>query len=776
MSNPNALFEDPKLKSAANSRRAARILAEGHNTSVELEKVVRELNVSLQLVPSNIESHMDLAETYCRAYDWSSAVFSLRFVLHANPKHERALLRLRDMYCLMGKEMVLLALYEEAVAHFKNALKYDPAFVEAWTLMAKCFVYIGDFKSAIEAAGRSVALAGATNAELYIFRAKLYWAMGLEAPGNADMRRALDMNKDHPEVLNFLDRSFMRAEMLYNRGMGLLDDGDNMGALACMEQALSLSREDIKLYLTIAKIYRLVGDLDKALFTLQDAAAIYKTRFDEDNFVDEEDSLDGSDSSESENAEKDDNSRSINDNDSKYLASKPTLPEIPPIILTQINLIYNDMALKFANEGQYPRAITLLHKVITSERERAAYQGGGDLIDYRYFMNRGDCYRAQGENFYASADYHSALEINPGAWEIRTKLSLIHYQTAVNYFNSSTFAAAANELNEAIRLNNRVCEYYLLRGRTNYYQGYYHDACEDFKCAKQLDPDNPGVLEYTSLFGHGIIEEIEGKDIYRIRGSQSAAVLLRPVKTNKVLPKSESLDRLRRSYKENKNLLKRNKSSCAIVRNIPKEAAETEPVGISTFFKILPPLHQGYSTGLSNSAPTSKKRLIAGSHRPLIPSEMLDALHAATHASQESFNKVMSCQVDFISKDPTWSLIETAKRDADALLNAETKKTREDERRKDKARKQGAVTVTSLKRRSIEATRLSLENKTAVLAGVISRHDDPELLALATMNEMNRKMKHYRNKNSTTGRKRDSTSSAAGDDSLCASSLSSNAN
>ena len=462
-------IEDPKAKSALNAQRAQRILTEGRNSSVELERVIRELNVSIQLVPKDIECHMNLAEAYKRAYDWSSAVFSLRFVLHALPRHAKAGNELRDVYISLAKEMIIYKRYDDAVAHLKNAVKYDPKCVRAWNLLAKCFVYLSDFKSAVEAIGRSISLAGATTVDLYIFRAKLYWALGLEEPGNADMRRALDMDKTHPEVVSFLDRSFRRAQRLYEEGMAQLEDGQPEEALKLMERALLLSSDDIKLYLTIAKLYRLVGNLDKALFTLQDAVQIYRSRNQEDAPPEEEETLSGSETSSDGENEDDDGANeeaSLNDNDSRA-TQKPKIPEIPPLLQKQLNLVYNDMALKLAEEGEYHKALNLYNKIVTAERERSSFPGS-DPFDYRYFMNRGDCYRAIGENFYASSDYHSALEINPDIWELRTKLSLLHYQAGVDHFNSSNFKASTNELNEALRLNDRVCEYYLLRGRANY--------------------------------------------------------------------------------------------------------------------------------------------------------------------------------------------------------------------------------------------------------------------------------------------------------------------
>jgi tetratricopeptide (TPR) repeat protein len=784
---------DPWARAAEGSKRGARILAEGHGTCIELERVIRELSSALQLVPSDMQSHMLLAEAYSKAYDWTSAVFSLRFVLHSNKNQEGLVMALRKVYMLLGKEMMIHKKYEEAAAHIKNALKYDPTFVQGWTLMAKCFVHLGEYKSAVESVGRSISLAGSENMELFVFRAKLYWALGLESAGNTDMRRALEMDKTHPEVVSFVDRSFHRAQLMYNQGMERLEAGCPQEALHLMEGALLLSKEDIKLYLAMAKICRLIGELDRALFTLQDAAAIYKARYDEDNpkEEEEEEELEMEEDSESETGSTDGDvdmdrtdsfqsggDESFNDNDSRSFqpaeagkGGRTRGHAVPPLLAKQINLVYNDMALRLAGEGDYAKAINLLHRVIGSERERAEIPGS-EAVDYRYLMNRGDCYRAQGENLYASADYHSALELKPDAADIRSKLSLIHYQAAVSYFNASDFKAASSELDASIRLNGWVCEYFILRGRTHYYQGYYHDACEDFKQAHRIEPANPRALEHLSLFGHGALQEAGGVTYGPappLGGSQSADSRLHRQPLG-----SPGLDGGTPTPKKKHSSLNKSKSLIAIVRTPVKEMPPPGPKAITAFLKKLPPLDgsEPFSPGGVSMSPMARRqgRQVGGSPTPLLSAQMIGAMHEAGRVREESFRRALGGRCDLLSKDSSWGLLDTAKRQSEELLNAETKKSRADDRRRVESEKRGATTVTSLKRMSMDISRASVANSSGVLAGVVSRRDDPALLAMSGMN-LAKKSKRGAGPGRARGGSMDDASS--GGDSLAASSLSS---
>lgn len=65
--------------------------------------------------------------------------------------------------------------------------------------------------------------------------------------------------------------------------------------------------------------------------------------------------------------------------------------QLPEDISKQTNLIFNDLGLRFMSEGQYTKAIVLFNKVIENELKLCQPFTN---IDYRFYVNRGDCYRA----------------------------------------------------------------------------------------------------------------------------------------------------------------------------------------------------------------------------------------------------------------------------------------------------------------------------------------------------------------------------------------------
>eukprot|EP01040_Poterioochromonas_malhamensis_P014928 gene14928-16615_t len=111
-------------------------------------------------------------------------------------------------------------------------------------------------------------------------------------------------------------------------------------------------------------------------------------------------------------------------------------------------------------------------------------------INYKYYMNRADCYRALHQYSDAIHDYTTAYELSSDDWTIRTKLSLTHYLIATNYFNESFFYEADIELSKAIYYNPKVSEYYSLRGKAKYYLSDFIGSHSDYKKVVELDPNN----------------------------------------------------------------------------------------------------------------------------------------------------------------------------------------------------------------------------------------------------------------------------------------------
>lgn len=77
---------------------------------------------------------------------------------------------------------------------------------------------------------------------------------------------------------------------------------------------------------------------------------------------------------------------------------------------------------------------------------------GSDIVDFRFYLHRGDCYRSLSKLQPALADYHTALEMwtrnstsmltqrqgKNGDWPIRCRLGMVHHQIAMKLYNEVT--------------------------------------------------------------------------------------------------------------------------------------------------------------------------------------------------------------------------------------------------------------------------------------------------------------------------------------------------
>lgn len=134
------------------------------------------------------------------------------------------------------------------------------------------------------------------------------------------------MDPDHPEVISFCQRSYKKAERLYQNCVLEFTKGDYTAALSSVRHALSITTDDVKLHVMIAKIYRITGDLQNAYSSILKAQEIFERASSEAYSVD-----------------------------------------LPSDIIRQMNLILNEVSIKYASEGEYEKAILLLNRIIKIE-------------------------------------------------------------------------------------------------------------------------------------------------------------------------------------------------------------------------------------------------------------------------------------------------------------------------------------------------------------------------------------------------------------------------
>lgn len=305
-----------------------------------------------------------------------------------------------------------VSLFSKALGCFNESLKLENNDHKVWIYKTMCHVRLNENLDALQAVSRAIATSRLTNVEFYILRAKLYWARGLTDDGNRDIRAACTMDPEHPEIKAYIARSYAKAESLYRLGLLAFSEGDYKKALFNLQHALSVSTDDVKLYIMTSKIHRMMGNLQEAYSFIQQAAAIFNT------------------------------------------GCNSTLA-LPEDIRIQSNLIFNDLALNYIQGGEYDRAIVLYNKIISDEL--ASDLGGSKEPDYRFYVNRGDCYRALNQYQASIEDYSKGLSLEPGNWDIKTRLSLTYYLEALEVFNRfNDYSTAEKLLTFAIKHNPKV--------------------------------------------------------------------------------------------------------------------------------------------------------------------------------------------------------------------------------------------------------------------------------------------------------------------------------
>ena len=117
-------------------------------------------------------------------------------------------------------------------------------------------------------------------AEVLILKAKIFWGQGLTESGNAEMRKASTIVSDHPEVKKFGLRSYVRAEKIYGLCLNKFRLGEFDEAYLLIQNAVSLSNQDIKLFIMQAKLQRNLDDVEGAFKSIQSATNLYQSASD----------------------------------------------------------------------------------------------------------------------------------------------------------------------------------------------------------------------------------------------------------------------------------------------------------------------------------------------------------------------------------------------------------------------------------------------------------------------------------------------------------------
>jgi len=439
------------------------------------EDALFEFTKSIFLNPDEPAYYKARADTYLYMCDFKSAASNYRKAVMLAPDDHKARRVLAGILDALGHRRLESKQYHAAISMLSEAITLDGFRANFYLHRALAYIALKQWASALHDADCSVRV-DSTHCDAFILRAKLHWKVGNQKEGNEDFKRAHKLNPNHIEVKKFEQKMWDQAEQAYQAASSFLLRNDFDKAIELLSNALELNPGDVKVLVLRASAFRHKSQFQQALEDLEEAREIY----------------------------------CYSQDPMRKIAQQPDQPEEGvfehPEITRQRNLTLNDMAVEKFQHKLYQEAITLFNKVIVAETQSARMYDGA-VIDARFFVNRGDCYRMiysetqdTDRLSLALADYHSAHELLPTSWDVITRLSLVRHAFGIKLFNEGKFLEAEVEFTAAIKHNPKVATYYAHRGNALYYQMNLSQAHKDYLKALELDPNNADVKARLSQY------------------------------------------------------------------------------------------------------------------------------------------------------------------------------------------------------------------------------------------------------------------------------------
>ncbi len=116
----------------------------------------------------------------------------------------------------------------------------------------------------------------------------------------------------------------------------------------------------------------------------------------------------------------------------------------------------------------------------------------GDPDTCEFYLNRGDCHKAMGDEEAALADFEAAAELTRGdgkaQWEVQCRIALVHNERGTALFNHAAPRRAAAEFSRAIECNPKVGAFYVNRAQATLALRRFDLARDDLIAALRINP------------------------------------------------------------------------------------------------------------------------------------------------------------------------------------------------------------------------------------------------------------------------------------------------
>jgi tetratricopeptide (TPR) repeat protein len=218
------------------------------------------------------------------------SIIYLRLALSLNPKLDLATMLLANRYEAIGKFEDAIALYrgiaedsplqsyaglataldlarldktDEAIASLKTLAAANPSGATIWTALGDAYRQAGKFPDAVKAYDRALeAQPGKRSWTLYYTRAIALQESGNWPAAESDLKDALKLSPNEPQILNFLGYSWVDKKRNIKE------------ALAMLEKARALSPQDGYIIDSVGWAYYRLGRYEDAAETLQAAVQL----------------------------------------------------------------------------------------------------------------------------------------------------------------------------------------------------------------------------------------------------------------------------------------------------------------------------------------------------------------------------------------------------------------------------------------------------------------------------------------------------------------------
>ncbi|KAH9155002.1 hypothetical protein AeRB84_002991 [Aphanomyces euteiches] len=443
------------------------------------EKAIICYNKACFVNPDDYLIYSARGNAYAKLCDLKSAIANYKKLLSLMSTPPQSIKEeIAEVFNAQGYSYLVDKEYTTAILYLTDAVALDALQANYW--LHRCLAYIGleNWTKALKDIDHAICI-DANDADVLVLRAKLNWKLKLIDKGNSDIARAFRLNPSHPEVLDFEKKMWHQAQHLHDVACRHIINRQFEKSLDCLNSCIEFNAEDVKVLVLRASVYRELGKYDEAMADIERASRAY---FDKQQ----------PNSEDSRNEQDELGSHGL-DAHSSLLSSTSHAIDEHPEITHQRNLILNDVAVSEIKNGRFEAALNAMNLAIDAEVTMAS-RLAGRVIDYRFYVNRGDCYRALSKSQAALVDYNCALELQPMDAEIHTRIAMIRYHFGLELFNRGAFDKAEIEFTLAIRHNPKIYHYYIRRGDCYRYLEQNDRAFNDYKQAHTLCPNDAEVM------------------------------------------------------------------------------------------------------------------------------------------------------------------------------------------------------------------------------------------------------------------------------------------